>query len=91
MKKRKQKTDAEWAAEFEANEKKRQKQYARAIKEAKKDPEYMDHGFMLGGGLVIWKRPAEDPRVAALMSPRLRPDAITFGNVLQALCQRGQI
>jgi hypothetical protein len=35
--------------------------------------------FAVGGGLVIWKRPVEDPRVAALMSARLRPAAIEFG------------
>ena len=72
-------SDADAAVIFDREEKRRQKQYAKAVKEAKKDPEYMDSGFTVAGDLVIWKRPVIDPRVAVLMSQILRPADIVFG------------
>lgn len=78
MKKRKAITEAEAIVERQTKRKKKTP-IEKAAEQYSKDPEVAGMGFTLGGDLVVWKREATDPRIAAVMTSRLRPRDIVIG------------
>ena len=73
-------SDAEAEAIIEQQIKRKKKTpIQKAVAQYSKDPEVAGMGFVLGGDLVVWKREAIDPRIAAVMTSRLRPADIFIG------------